>query len=106
MHNGIHYRRRRMGGTTFICLWRDIHQTVLRRYAYQGRQVLPLLVGEAVDTTEIIFRTETTALGTIAINAPDLKRSQTKAEQLGAVCLVGVEGKGFGLGGIDGIIPR
>ena len=95
MHNGIHYRRRRMGGTTFICLWHDIHQTVLRRYAYQGRQVLPLLIGETVYTTEIIFSTETTALGAIAIDTPDLKRSQTKAKQLGAVCFVGIKHEGI-----------
>jgi hypothetical protein len=76
-------------------MWHDIHQTVLRRYAYQGRQVLPLLVGEAVDTAEIIFRTETPALGTKAIYTPDLKRSQTKAKQLGAVCYVGIEHEGI-----------
>lgn len=80
-----------MGGTSFIYLWHDIHQTVLRCYAYQERQVLPLLVGKTVDTTEIVLRAETPTLGTITIDAPDLERSQTKAKQLGAVCLVGIE---------------
>ena len=79
---------------------------VLPGNADERSKVLPLLVGEAVDATEIVLGAETTSLTTIAIDASHLKGSKTKAEQLGAVCLVRVEGKGFGLGGIDGIIPR
>ena len=70
------------------------------------RAAIPRLVGKTIDATKIVLGAETTSLATIAIDASHLKGSQTKAEQLGAVCLVRVEGKGFGLGGIDGIIPR
>jgi hypothetical protein len=84
-----------MGGTTFIRLWNDIHQPVLGCDTYKRRKSFPLLVGEAVDTAEIIFRTETPALGTKAIYTPDLKRSQTKTEQLGTVSLVGIEREGL-----------
>jgi hypothetical protein len=86
--------------------WRQVYKLVLLADADERSKVLPLLVGEAVDATKIVLGANTTSLGTIAIDASHLKGSKTKAEQLGAVCLVRVEGKGFGLGGIDGIIPR
>ena len=89
---GIHSGRRTVrGGQTLVRLRQDRHQLVLGRNAYERGKALPLLVGKTVDTAEIVLRAETPTLGTITIDAPDLERSQAKAKQLGAVCLVGIE---------------
>jgi hypothetical protein len=94
------------GGGEVGRLLRRVYKLVLPGNTNERSKVLPLLVGEAVDATKIVLGAKTTSLGTIAIDASHLKGSKAKAEQLGAICLVGVEGEGFGLGGIDGIIPR
>ena len=85
-------------------LLREVYKLVLLADADERSKVLPLLVGEAIDTTEIVLGAEAASLGTIAIDASDLKRSKTKTEQLSAICLIGIKRKGFGSGGIDGII--
>jgi hypothetical protein len=87
-------------------LLRRGYKLVLPGNADERREVLPLLVGETIDTTEIVLGGETTSSGTIAIDASHLKGSKAKAEQLGTVCLVGIEREGFGLEGRCCIVLR
>jgi hypothetical protein len=84
------------GGGEVGRLLRRVYKLVLPGNTDERSKVLPLLVGETIDTTKIVLGAKTTSLGTIAIDTSHLKGSKAKAEQLGAICLVGVEREGFG----------
>jgi hypothetical protein len=84
------------GGGEVGRLLRRVYKLVLPGNTDERSKVLPLLVGEAVDATKIVLGAETTSFGTITIDTTHLEGSKTKAEQLGAVRLVGVEREGFG----------